>query len=90
MLSPVDADDADRSDRDEILAILSQNIQFIHGHLEAMDLDSREDQELAIKWMRTLGSLGGQYRLLTKDTDLDEMESDLELLQAAREVQFDE
>ena len=90
MPSSADADNADRSDRDEILGILSQNIQFIHGHLQAMDLESTEDQELAIKWMRTLGSLAGQYRLLTKDTDLDEMESDLELLQAAKEVQSDD
>ncbi|MDG5761825.1 hypothetical protein QA600_21105 [Natronococcus sp. A-GB1] len=88
--SKAPSEDADRSDREEIQQILSQNIQFIHNHLEEMDLDSTDDQELAIKWMRTLGTLSGQYRLLMKDADIDEMQDELELLQDARKVKSDE
>ncbi|ELY55819.1 MULTISPECIES: hypothetical protein [Natronococcus] len=74
------------TEREQILETLSERIQFIDTHLEEMDLDSKENQELAIKWTRTLGSLAGQYRLLMKDTDIDEMQSDLELLEAAKEA----
>lgn len=79
--------ETDQSERDEILSILAQTIQTIHAQLEAMDWDaSSENQELAIKWIRALGYLAGQYRKLLKDTDIDEMESELGLLHAASEV----
>ncbi|WP_394740143.1 hypothetical protein [Natronococcus roseus] len=80
-------DTNDQSDREEILSFLFAQIEFTHEHLEEMDLDSREDEELAIKWMRTLGSLSGQYRLLTKDKDIDEMQDELDFLQLAEEAQ---
>lgn len=78
---------ADQSERDEILSVLAQTIQAIHAQIEAMEWDeSPENQELAIKWIRALGYLAGQYRKLMKDTDIDEMESELSLLEAATEV----
>lgn len=36
--------------------------------------------------VRTLGQLAGQYRLLTRDSDVDEMQDQLELLQRAHEI----
>ena len=71
------------SDRDEILDILAAQIRQAETQIEALDPDPRdfEAQRLKIKWIRTLGYLTGQYRKLSKDTDLDEMEEDVELLQ---------
>lgn len=87
MDDPPFGEETDQSERDEILSMLAQTIQTIHAQLQTMEWDSSpEDQKLAIKWIRTLGYLTGQYRKLMKDTDIDEMESELGLLKEATEV----
>jgi hypothetical protein len=91
MSEPLPTDEtAEQSEREEIRTILAKRIRMIDAHLEEMELESPEDQKLAIKWTRTLGSLSGQHRLLTKDADIDEMQDELELLQRAKEVTSDE
>ena len=76
------------SEREEILETLAERIRTIQTHLEESDPDPNdlEAQRLQIKWTRTLGYLAGQYRKLMKDTDLDEMGEDLELLQEAARI----
>ena len=75
-------DHADRTDREAVLERLADTIELTHDRVESLEVDSHEDQELQIKWIRTLGYLSGQYRKLLKDEDLDEMAEELELLQA--------
>ena len=71
-----------RTDREAVLERLADTIELTHDRVESLEIDSHEDQELQIKWIRTLGYLSGQYRKLLKDEDLDEMAEELELLQA--------
>ena len=72
----------DRTDREAVLERLADTIELTHDRVERLEVDSHEDQELQIKWIRALGYLSGQYRKLLKDEDLDEMAEELELLQA--------
>ncbi|MDG5761531.1 hypothetical protein QA600_19555 [Natronococcus sp. A-GB1] len=71
-----------RTDREAVLERLADTIELTHDRVESLEIDSHEDQELQIKWIRALGYLSGQYRKLLKDEDLDEMAEELELLQA--------
>jgi hypothetical protein len=75
-------DSPDRTDREAVLERLADTIELTHDRVERPEVDSHEDQELQIKWIRALGYLSGQYRKLLKDEDLDEMAEELELLQA--------
>ena len=75
-------DSPDRTDREAVLERLADTIELTHDRVESLEIDSHEDQELQIKWIRALGYLSGQYRKLLKDEDLDEMAEELELLQA--------
>ena len=60
MSEPLPTDEAgEQSERDEIRTILAKRIRMIDAHLEEMELESPEDQQLAIKWTRALGSLSG-------------------------------
>lgn len=68
------------TDREEILAILAEQIRDVRDRIAERDDETEGDEHLSIKWIRTLGYLSGQYRKLMKDTDIDEMEEDLELL----------
>ena len=83
-----DAGEEMTSEREEILEVLANRIRTIQTHLEENDPepDDMEAQRLQIKWTRTLGYLAGQYRQLMKDTDLDEMEEDIDLLQEVAEA----
>lgn len=67
-------------EREEVLEILASRIREIDNRLDTLDLDpdDLEAQQLQIKWTRALGYLGGQYRKLVNDRDLDKMEQDIE------------
>ena len=80
------SNDTARTDREEVLHLLAETIETTHGRVETFEADSREDEELLIKWIRALGYLSGQYRKLLKDEDLDEMAAELELIKRANEV----
>ena len=70
----------DRTDREEVLALLADTIETTHARIEAFEAETHDDQELLIKWIRALGYLSGQYRKLLKDEDLDELEADIDLM----------
>lgn len=78
------------TEREEVLSILADTIRDVHGEIEDRDPDDIDDEKLQIRWVRTLGYLSGQYRKLMKDTDIDEMEDELALLQEATDVREDE
>lgn len=70
------------SDRDRILELLASNIESLNERIQRQpdDLDP-EDEQLQLDRLRTLAHLTSQYRLLARDLDIDEMESNLELLE---------
>jgi len=72
---------SDRTEREEVLALLADTIEMSHDRITAFDATSPDEQELLIKWIRTLGYLSGQYRKLLHDEDLDQMAAELEMLQ---------
>jgi hypothetical protein len=74
-----------QTEREEILSILAAQIRGTRERIDEYDVEDHDDEQLLIRWTRTLGYLSGQYRKLMKDTDLDEMEDELELLKAAKE-----
>ncbi|WP_049898909.1 hypothetical protein [Halococcus agarilyticus] len=70
------------SEREAILGILADQIREIDDRLDdEVDPNDLEAQRMQVKWTRTLGYLAGQYRKLMKDTDIDELEEDVELLE---------
>ena len=71
------------------MSILADTIQDVHDDIEDRDPDDIDAEKLQIRWIRTLGYLAGQYRKLMKDTDIDEMEDELALLQEARAAKED-
>lgn len=76
----VSMSDSRPSEREEILEILASRIREIDNRLDELDPDPDDlkAQQLQIKWTRALGYLGGQYRKLVNDRDLDEMEQNME------------
>lgn len=77
------------SSRDAVLTMLSETMRDISEDL-SIDGEARpEEQELQIKWTRTLAQLAGQYRLLKRDTDVDEMSEELGLLKEAADLKED-
>lgn len=74
------------TEREEVLSILARQIRAINERIQEYDIKESPDEQTLIKWTRTLGYLSGQYRKLMKDTDIDEMEADLEFLKQAKEV----
>ena len=86
MSSALEPDDT--TEREEILAVLADQIRTVDRRIEEMDPDlgDMEAQQVQIKWTRTLGYLAGQYRKLMKDIDIDDMEEAMKLLQRANEV----
>lgn len=81
-------DDEPSSEREAILGILADQIRDINDRLEELepDPDDMEAQRMQIRWTRTLGYLVGQYRKLMKDTDIDEMEEEMDLIQTVIEM----
>ncbi len=66
--------------RDAILSTLEETIDDVHKRIQTREVETVEDEQMLIKWHRTLGYLSGQHRKLMKDTDIDEMADELELL----------
>ena len=87
MRSPPNSPGENASNREEVLEVLADQIRTVEERIEAIDPDpdDLEAQRLQIKWTRTLGYLAGQYRKLMKDTDIDELEEDVELLNKVAE-----
>ncbi|WP_256686110.1 hypothetical protein [Halococcus qingdaonensis] len=85
MSVPPNEHDDGGSERDAILSILADQIREIDARLDRLDdeidPEDLEAQRMQVKWTRTLGYLSGQYRKLMKDTDIDELEEDVELLE---------
>ena len=85
MSRPPNERDDGNSEREAILSILADQIREIDARLDRLDDEiDPEDlkaQRMQVKWTRTLGYLSGQYRKLMKDTDIDELEEDVELLE---------
>lgn len=81
--TPEHDSDGLESDREELLAILKDAIHDVRDRTTSREIKTLEDERILIKWYRTLGTLTGQYRKLQKDTDIDEMQEELELLQNA-------
>ena len=69
-----------QTEREEILALLADTIRMSHSRIEHFEAETPEEQELLIKWIRALGYLSGQYRMLLRDEDLDVLEEDVNLL----------
>ncbi|WP_134670245.1 hypothetical protein [Halorussus marinus] len=59
----------------------ADTIRDVHDEIKDSDPDGIDAEKLQLRWVRTLGYLSGQYRKLMKDTDIDEMEEELDLLQ---------
>lgn len=77
-------------DRDDVLAMLGETMQDVRERIEASDPQTPEEERLLIRWVRTEGYLAGQWRRLKADTDIDEMEDKLELLDRAQERRGDQ
>lgn len=73
-------------DRDDVLGMLSKTMDVVGDRIDASDPETAEEERLLIRWVRTQGYLAGQYRRLKADTDLDEMEEELELFERAEEL----
>ena len=73
-------------DRDDVLAMLGETMQDVRERIEASDPQTPEEERLLIRWVRTQGYLAGQYRLLKADSDIDEMEDSLELIDRAQDL----
>ena len=70
------------NDRQEIRVLLAENIQALDERVQRKrDGEvAPEEEQLQLKRLRTLAQLARQYRLLARDADVDEMETQLELL----------
>jgi len=80
---------AELTERDDVLASLAETMAEVRERIDPSAATTPEEQELQIKWVRAHGYLAGQYRMLKRDTDLDEMEDELELLERARDIRED-
>lgn len=67
-------------DREQILSILGNRIIMIDDRLNTTTTSGTLTAKEEIRWTRTLGYLADQYRKLKNDTDLDEMEAEIESL----------
>ena len=72
--------------RDDVVQILLGVIGTLATRIDQHEPQTPEEHQLYLTQVRTLGKLAGQYRLLTRDTDVDEMHDQLELLQEAEAV----
>lgn len=82
---PLDAEGD--SEREQILSILATRIRAIDERLDDYEVGDVENEQMVIRWTRTLGYLSGQYRKLMKDTDLDEMEDTLDLVKVVTDLE---
>ena len=84
------SDDEPKADRDEMLSLLADRVRALDATIDAHDPDSLDEEKLQLQRIQTVGSLTNQYRKLLKDTDIDEMEDELEFLQEAVDVREDD
>lgn len=73
--------EAASADRDEILTLMDETIHDVCDRIRSYEVESPEDERMLIKWHRTLATHIGQYRQLQKETDIDGIEENIELLQ---------
>lgn len=85
-MATLDADTDDQSTREEILALLKEGMDEVSAAVAATDPTTTEEEKLQLRRYHELGYLANQYRKLQRDTDLDEMEEELALIEQAREV----
>lgn len=81
--------DVSPPEREVILATLGDTIEDVHAQLEVGAADDLEAERMQIRWTRTLGYLVGQYRKLQAETDIDELQADVELLEVATGLEED-
>lgn len=89
-LPPSDDPEELELDREEVLSILEDAIHDVRNRTKEREVETAEDEQMLIKWYRTLGTLSGQYRMLQRDTDIDEMEAELELLRKGSDLRDQE
>lgn len=73
------------TERAEIRSLLVKQIQTLADRVDGQwDEELESDAEkLQLERLRTLGQLAREYRLLAKDDDINEMETQLETLEDA-------
>jgi hypothetical protein len=76
--------------RDDVIQILLRVIGDLAMRIDNQNPESTDEHQLYLDQVRTLAQLAGQYRLLTRDTELDEIQDDLELLREAKEVRSED
>lgn len=79
-----------QAERDAILATLRETIATLATQIEEADPEATAEEELQLKRIHELGYLANQYRKLKRDTDLDEMQSELALLKSAARIEEEE
>ena len=84
------ADGSAQSDREEIQSILLNRIRGLNEAIEAAEPASYDDEHLQLRRHRELSTLAQKYRLFIKDSDLDEMQDELALLQEVTDVTEDD
>jgi hypothetical protein len=67
--------------RDDVLSMLYAAMTDISTRIAAADPQTPAEERLHLKRGDTLAHLAGQYRMLKRDTDIDEMHDRLELLE---------
>jgi hypothetical protein len=83
--SPIDPEN-----RDDVIQILLRVIGDLAMRIDNQNPETTDEHQLYLDQVRTLGQLAGQYRLLSRDTELDEMQDKLELLQETNAVQSED
>ena len=71
--------------RGAILEKLDQGMDDLSRAIEAADPTTPEEERLQLRRYHELGYLANQYRKLKRDTDLDEMDERLALLETDQE-----
>jgi hypothetical protein len=72
--------------RDDVVEILLDTIGMLKRSIAEQVPETPAEHRRDLEQVRTLGQLAGQCRLLTRDTDVDERQDQLELLQRAHEI----
>lgn len=70
-----------RDDRSEILETLKEGMDDLQQAIETATPETPEEQRLQLQRYHELGYLANQYRKLQRDTDLDEMNQRMQLLE---------
>ena len=69
-----------RHQREAILEMLVDAMEELGRQLETADMDATDEAQLYLQQVHELGYLANQYRKLKRDTDLEEMAGEIELL----------